>query len=82
MKKRKPVPAVSKEKTPSGPLLPFSTPGALAVMLLLGVLIYSNSFDCSFQFDDQTNITEQPLIRNFWDFQSWWNMQSTRQLAF
>ena len=82
MKKRKPVPAVSKEKTPSGPLLPFSTPGALAVMLLLGVLIYSNSFDCSFQFDDETNITEQPLIRNFWDFQSWWNMQSTRQLAF
>ncbi|MFM7153242.1 MAG: hypothetical protein ACKOZV_03825 [Bacteroidota bacterium] len=82
MKKRKPVPAVSKEKTSSGPLLPFSTPGALAVMLLLGVLIYSNSFDCSFQFDDETNITEQPLIRNFWDFQSWWNMQSTRQLAF
>lgn len=82
MKKRKPVPAAPKEKAPSGPLLPFSTLTALAGMLLLGVLIYSNSFDCSFQFDDQTNITEQPLIRNFWDFKSWWNMQSTRQLAF
>jgi len=82
MKKRKPISAAPKEKAPSGLLLPFATPTALAGMLLLGVLIYSNSFDCSFQFDDETNITKQELIRNFWDFQSWWNMQSTRQLAF
>ncbi|MFM7154824.1 MAG: tetratricopeptide repeat protein [Bacteroidota bacterium] len=82
MKKQKPAPVPSEKKNPSGPLLPVSTPVALSVMLVLGVLIYSNSFDCSFHFDDAPNITGQPLIRNFPDFQSWWYIQSTRQLAF
>lgn len=82
MKKRKPTPVAIEKKAFSGPLLPFSTLATLAGMLILGILIYSNSFDCSFHFDDGPNITGQPLIRNFWDFQSWWNIQSTRQLAF
>ncbi|MGI9161251.1 MAG: tetratricopeptide repeat protein, partial [Saprospiraceae bacterium] len=82
MKNRKPTPAPPAKKSPAGPLLPVATGIGLAGMLAIGVLIYSNSFDCSFHFDDEPNITGQPLIRNFWDFQSWWNIQSTRQLAF
>jgi hypothetical protein len=42
----------SEKKNPSGPLLPVSTPVALSVMLVLGVVIYSNSFDSSFHFGD------------------------------
>lgn len=82
MKKHKTAPVVLQEKAPAGPLLPLTTPIALACILLLGILIYSNSFNCSFHFDDLPNITGQPLIRNFWDFSSWWNIQSTRQLSF
>ncbi|MGI9158972.1 MAG: tetratricopeptide repeat protein [Saprospiraceae bacterium] len=66
----------------SGAILPIPAWFALAGMLALGVLIYANSFDCSFHFDDESNILSQPAIRNFWNFSSWWNIQSTRQLGF
>jgi tetratricopeptide (TPR) repeat protein len=82
MKRSKPAPAKVEKSSPETPLLPLATLPALALTIALGVLIYSNSFDCSFHFDDAPNITGQPGIRNFWDFQSWWNIQSTRQLAF
>lgn len=67
---------------PAAPLLPVKTVPALAILLVLGVLIYSNSFDCSFHFDDGPNITDLPLIRDFWNFRLWWNVQSTRQLSY
>ena len=82
MKRSKPAPAKVEKSSPETPLLPIATLPALALTIALGVLIYSNAFDCSFHFDDAPNITGQPGIRNFWDFQSWWNIQSTRQLAF
>ena len=34
----------------------------LGMMLLLGIIIYSNSFDCSFHFDDGFNIVENEQI--------------------
>jgi hypothetical protein len=36
----------------------------LAVIALLGLLVYSNTFAVPFQFDDVSNITENPLIRD------------------
>jgi tetratricopeptide (TPR) repeat protein len=83
MKQKKKASKIIEKKTLAvGSLFPLATLPALASMLVLGVLIYSNSFDCSFHFDDGPNITEQPLIRDFWNFSSWWNIQSTRQLGF
>jgi tetratricopeptide (TPR) repeat protein len=82
MKNRKKTPALVVHTTPARPLLPFATLPALAGMVILGVLIYANSFNCSFHFDDEPNFLSQPAIRNFWDFSAWWNIQSTRQLGF
>lgn len=39
----------------------------LVVIVLTGTLIYSNSFDCSFQFDDFTSIVNNPKIKNLSD---------------
>ena len=45
----------------------------LGIMILLGIIIYSNSFDCSFHFDDTPNIVERTIIRNLSDINAWWN---------
>jgi len=82
MKRSRPTASKFENSEPTVPLLPVKTIPALVLILVIGTLIYSNSFDCSFHFDDAPNITGQPLIRSFMDFQSWWNIQSTRQLAF
>lgn len=34
----------------------------LSLILFLGVLVYSNTFTVPFQFDDQTNISENPAV--------------------
>jgi tetratricopeptide (TPR) repeat protein len=82
MKNRKKTHQAAVPTPQARPLVPLATLPALASMLVLGVLIYSNSFDCSFHFDDEENILSMAAIRNFWDFSSWWNIQSTRQLGF
>ena len=38
-------------------------PRAVLALLLFGLLIYSNTFNCGFVFDDQQNIIENPYIR-------------------
>jgi protein O-mannosyl-transferase len=50
----------------------------LAIIILLGIIIYSNSFQCSFHFDDFHNIVENPTIRNLTDVKAWWNFYPTR----
>ncbi len=54
---------------------------ALFGILLLGSVIYSNSFDCSFHFDDTPNILEAkyPALD---DFSAWWDYSKTRLIAF
>lgn len=54
----------------------------LAGIILLGILIYSNSFDCTFHFDDIPNIVDNPAIRNLADVQSWWNANPNRAVSF
>jgi tetratricopeptide (TPR) repeat protein len=53
----------------------------LAIILILGVKIYSNTFDCSFHFDDYINIVNNTNIRNFSDVKTWWNFNSTRPIG-
>ena len=36
---------------------------AVLAICLLTVIIYSNTFNCAFVFDDQQNITENSFIR-------------------
>ena len=57
----------------------FGVAGLLGI-ILLGILIYSNSFDCSFHFDDIPNIVENPAIRNVADVQTWWNANPNRAI--
>ena len=39
----------------------------------LGLIVYSNSFDCSFQFDDAYNITENQAIHDISDLKAIWD---------
>jgi protein O-mannosyl-transferase len=40
----------------------------LLLVVLLGILVYSNSFDVPFLFDDEGSITDNPIIRNLDSF--------------
>jgi Flp pilus assembly protein TadD len=53
----------------------------LAIIILLGIIIYSNSFDCSFHFDDFPNISNNPKIFNLSDVKAWWNFYPTRPIG-
>lgn len=52
-----------------------------AIIILLGFIIYSNSFDCSFQHDDFPNIVDNTSIQNISDVKGWWNFYPTRPIA-
>jgi len=48
------------------------------VISALGFIVYSNSFDCSFHFDDRVFITENPSIRDIRDIRGMWNFLNRR----
>ena len=50
----------------------------LVIIIFLGIIIYSNSFDCSFHFDDKGRIVENTNIRNLSDFKAIWNYGKPR----
>jgi tetratricopeptide (TPR) repeat protein len=50
----------------------------LFVIIILGIGIYSNSFDCSFHFDDTPNIIENKAIQTGATFNSIWNYSHNR----
>lgn len=50
----------------------------LIIISLLGIIIYSNSFYCSFHFDDLLRIVQNTSIRNLADIKTWWNYYPTR----
>jgi Tfp pilus assembly protein PilF len=54
----------------------------LAIIILLGIFIYSNSFNCSFHFDDFRNIVNNTKIQNLNDVQAWWNFYPGRSIGF
>lgn len=53
----------------------------LAIIILLGINIYSNSFDCSFHFDDYSNIVHNTKIQHLQDVKAWWNFYPTRSVG-
>ncbi|HJW29106.1 MAG TPA: tetratricopeptide repeat protein [Saprospiraceae bacterium] len=53
----------------------------LAAILVLGTLIYTNSFDCTFHLDDLNNLRDNPAIRNVSDLRSIWQYSHTRFVA-
>ena len=54
----------------------------LAAILLLGFIIYSNSFNCSFHFDDNQNILNNVKIRDLWNVKAWWEYSPSRAIGF
>lgn len=53
----------------------------LAVIILLGTIIYSNSFNCSFHLDDLPRIADNAGIRNLADVKAWWNSYPLRPIG-
>ena len=54
----------------------------LTIIILLGIIIYSNSFDCSFHFDDFRSIVLNTNIRNLSDLKTIWDFSPSRPVAF
>jgi len=50
----------------------------LAIIIVLGIIVYSNSFKCSFHFDDITSISENYRIYNLSDVKTWSGFSPTR----
>ncbi len=53
----------------------------LATILILGFIIYANSFESTFHLDDINNIRDNPSIRNLSNIQGMWQFSQTRFLA-
>jgi tetratricopeptide (TPR) repeat protein len=48
---------------------------------MLGAVIYSNSFDCSFHFDDLRHIVYNEAIHDLRDVKAWWNYNPGRLVS-
>ncbi len=59
----------------------FNWIGVIAIVIL-GMLIYANSFNCAFQFDDKHNILDNDAIRSLSNFKQMWDINHSRFLAF
>ena len=53
----------------------------LLIIVLISIIIYSNSFDCSFHFDDSIDIVNNPTIREITNVKAWWNYSVTRPVS-
>ncbi|MEI6765642.1 MAG: tetratricopeptide repeat protein [Bacteroidota bacterium] len=54
---------------------------AIVTIVIVGSIIYSNSFNCGFQFDDYANIRDNPAIKNLSNVSAWWNYVPSRPLG-
>ncbi len=54
----------------------------ISTLLLLGTLIYSNTFYSSFYFDDTGSIVNNSAIRNILNLQAIWNFWPTRFITY
>jgi tetratricopeptide (TPR) repeat protein len=59
----------------------YNLPG-LGIVLILGIIIYSNSFDCAFQLDDRESIIENIAIRDLSNLKDIWNHNNSRFIAY
>ena len=55
---------------------------AIIIISFLGIIIYSNTFNCSFQFDDLHYIVENSFIRTFQNFLTHWQFYPCRFIPF
>ena len=53
----------------------------ILIIIVLGIIIYSDTFKCAFQFDDFNNIVDNVRIRNLADIKAWWNFYPTRPVS-
>jgi protein O-mannosyl-transferase len=53
----------------------------LAIIILLGIVIYSNSFNCSFHLDDLHHIVDNKNIRDLSDVSAWWSIYPSRPFS-
>ena len=67
---------VKKGPSPKNPVL--LNLAGLALILGTGIIIYSNSFGCSWHLDDFINIVNNPIMRDLTDWETWWRMGNTR----
>ncbi|MGA2330435.1 MAG: tetratricopeptide repeat protein [Syntrophales bacterium] len=78
-KKQKPIPDGKKEQGKNRKF-PWSLI-SIILICLVGVIAYSNSFDCSFHFDDTPNIEENITIRNLSNVKAWWGFIPSRPIG-
>ena len=52
------------------------------LIVMIGVICYSSSFDASFNFDDLPSIVKNKTIKNLWDPIAIWNSSPTRFVAY
>jgi len=78
-KKQKAIPG-SEEKQGRQKQIPWSLI-SIILICLVGVIAYSNSFDCSFHFDDTPNIEENIAIRNLSNVKSWLGFIPSRPIG-
>ena len=60
------------------PIILMSRLYPLLIISVLAVILYSNSFDCSFHFDDFGNIVNNTAIHDISDVKAIWNFVSRR----
>ena len=55
---------------------------SLFAIVVLGLLIYSNSYDCGFQLDDKHTIINNEVIKNISNTNGMWDLDHRRFLAY
>jgi protein O-mannosyl-transferase len=53
----------------------------LAIIVVCGIIIYSNSFSCSFHFDDLLRIFSNDKIKDLSKIKTWWNSYPSRPIG-
>ena len=90
MKKKKSSPRSFKKRQIKQKLLPkkkvkkssYTDLYGIAIIILLGTIIYSNSFNCSFHLDDTRSIVDNVSIRNLSDVKAIWEYSQTRFISY
>jgi tetratricopeptide (TPR) repeat protein len=79
-KKQQDIPGTAKRQR-KPPQIPWNLISILLICLV-GLVAYSNSFDCSFHFDDIPAIEENIAIRDLSDIKAWWSFVPSRPLGY
>lgn len=78
---KKTQPQQSKQATKQNIFKKYSNLTGLIIIMLLGIVIYSNSFECSFNFDDLNSIINNTSIQDLSNVKAWWNFSPNRPVS-